>query len=225
MRLGILIPTTGEAGNLPQDLPWLCAGYGPGKAAACAAAAELVFARRCDTIVIWGTAGGISPLARRGHALLATRVAYSDYDLTPLTGITGPGFVPGVTDDDGWMALDPDLNRRLELAFRQTFPELPLHHAAICSSDSFLMPPRRDDYNRIEATADAIDMESAAVAEFCTASARRLGLRIRLGVLRIVSNATGTPETGRDFEQFLDGFCRLNLRLADFKNRLDDNPN
>lgn len=222
MRPGFLIPTAGEAANLPSSADYICAGYGAGKAAACAAAADLIFERRCDTIIIWGTAGGISPRATSGHGFVADRVAYSDYDLRPLTGVTGVGFVPGLTDDDGWLSLPPDLAANTECAVREVYPELKFDRGSICSSDKFLLPSDRRDYNRIEATADAIDMESAAVAEFCRKLNRRCGKKIELSVIRIVSNSTSVPESGHAFENFLDFFCSLNSRLPRLKQAIED---
>jgi len=221
MRLGILIPTADEGRCLDKRLAAVTAvGYGPGKATSCAAAADLVFQRHCDTILIFGTAGGMSPRALTGTAFLADKVAYNDYDIRPVFGATDVGFVPDFTDNDGWFALDPDLNNRLELAVREVFPELTLYRGLVCSADKFLLPDRREDYNRIEAQADCIDMESAAVAEFCHRLNQNCHLNLKMAVLRIVSNSTSCPSAGDDFLNFMTYFNDLHARLPELYTRL-----
>ena len=225
MRLGLLIPTAEEARGLDSRLADCAAvGYGPGKATSCAAAADLVFQRHCDTILIFGTAGGISQRALTGTAFLADKVAYNDYDIRPVFGATDVGFVPDFTDDDGWFQLNFLLNDRLEKVIRDLYPELTLHRGLICSADKFLLPDRREDYNRIEAKADCIDMESASVAEFCHRLNQRLGLKISTAVLRIVSNPTSCPSAASDFLDFLAYFDKFHAKLHKLFTRLSSEP-
>ncbi len=225
MRCGFLIPTAEEAqGVSPEAADYAVWGYGAGKAAACAMAADLIYGKGCDTVVIWGTAGGISARAVQGQLFIADQVAYGDYDVRPLYGSTGVGFVHDFTDREGWYALEHDFTSWLEAAVRQVFPQCPPLHGRICSNDRFSMPADPRDYNRIEAAADAVDMESAAVAEFIHRLNARHDRQIRLGVLRVVSNAVGaTEQTGLDFTAFLETFCALNGRLAQLKHWLEGN--
>ena len=209
-RVGLLIPTADEARNAPDSLA--AYGFGPGKSAACAAAAKLIRDDCCDTILIWGTAGGIH--ARKGEALVASHVAFSDYDLGGLFGSTGIGFVPGFTGADGWHELEATFRRRLLAAFAQVYPEVPVREGRICASDTFALPDSPQDYNRIQATADAVDMESAAVAQFL----RLCAPQVRLGVLRVVSN---DPNGEDEFMDFLEFFAALNPRLTALRTALE----
>ena len=209
-RIGILIPTMDEARNAPARNA--AYGFGPGKSAACAAAAKLVCDDKCDTILVWGTAGGIH--ARKGEAIVASHIAFSDYDIGGLFGSTGVGFVPDFTDSEGWHALDVDFQNILLQAFRKTYPEVAVRVGRLCSSDTFALPASPQDYNRIQATADAVDMESAAVAQFLKLYAPQT----RLGVLRVVSNE---PNGEDEFMEFLEFFARLNTRLEAFRALLE----
>ncbi len=209
-RIGLLIPTADEARNAPTRLA--ACGYGPGKSAACAAAAKLVCDDKCDTILVWGTAGGIH--ARKGEAIVASHVAFSDYDIGNLFGSTGVGFVPDFTDRDGWHALNAEFQLLLIQAFRKIYPEVSVSIGRLCSSDTFALPASPQDYNRIQATAAAVDMESAAVAQFL----RLYAPQTRLGIIRLVSNE---PNGEDEFMEFLKFFAGLNTRLEALRNLLE----
>ena len=60
MRIGFIIPTELESQELNEYNKHItCAGFGAGKAAACSAAAKLVYEKHCDTIIVWGLAGSL----------------------------------------------------------------------------------------------------------------------------------------------------------------------
>ena len=223
MPIGLIIPTDDESVGLPS-YPYVACNFGAGKSAACAMAAELIFAKGCDTILIWGTAGGLSPRAQNGAFFLGKYLAHGDYDVRPLYNSTGVGFVKNVTDDNGWITLSDEFNNAVANAFAKVYPEIPLFiDGRLCSSDRFAMPANRQDYNRIEAASDAIDMESAAVAEFIhhlntSGSSKK---NIRLAVIRAISNqATTYDSTDNEFMDFLPTFNKLNTRLSQLLNAL-----
>ncbi len=188
MRIGFLIPTYLEAENLPGDEGWACsAGYGPGKAAACAAAASLVYEKNCDAIIVWGAAGALSERFTVGDIVVAERVAYKDFDIAPLCGSDGVGFVPDYAEG-GWVELDGRLNCAIARALASTFPGRKIGLGAVCTGDVFTVHHSRDTYNRIENAADLVDMESAAVVEFCRKIGMHDGREIRCAVIRAVSD-------------------------------------
>ncbi|MCQ2396675.1 MAG: hypothetical protein MJ106_03135 [Lentisphaeria bacterium] len=222
MRICLIIPTDDEAVGLPP-YPYIACGFGAGKSAACAMAADLIFKNGCDTILIWGTAGGLSQRAQNGVFFIGKYLAHGDYDVRPLYNSTGVGFVKNITDANGWITQPDDLNACIAKAFAQVFPEIKLYtDGRLCSSDKFAMPANRQDYNRIEAASDAIDMESAAVAEFIhhlntSGSAKN----IRLAVIRAISNqATTFDSSDTEFMDFLPTFNKLNTRLPQLLNAL-----
>jgi crotonobetainyl-CoA:carnitine CoA-transferase CaiB-like acyl-CoA transferase len=77
MKSGFIVPTTEESVGVPAGCVAAC-GFGAGTSSACAAAADFIFNRGCDTIVIWGTAGGLSPELRNGDIVVGNRVAHKD---------------------------------------------------------------------------------------------------------------------------------------------------
>ena len=205
MRIGFLIPTETESTNFPASSRHVtCAGYGAGKAAACSAAAELIFGKHCDTIVIWGLAGGLSERVKVGDMVVGTRVAHRDYDVHPLYGSTGLGWVEHFAENV-FAPLDTGLKDRLLEELQRLFPNLRVLEGTVCSGDQFVQLGAGCEKNRVERESDVLDMESAAVAQFC----RNLNRGIRVGVVRVVSDyADG--RAGADFMESLKSFAAIN---------------
>lgn len=212
-RIGLLVPTAGEAVGVPECCI-AAAGFGPGKSSSCAAAADLIFNRGCDTVVIWGTAGSLSPELHAGDIVVAGRTAHKDFSLEPLPGARGLGDVPDFSEEDFWHTLDNPLAELLLQAVRTVFPE---HHAIIgpvCSGDIF--DPAQARGNPIEAQGCAVDMETSAVAEFCHRLRKKSGIAVRFGTIRVISNNADTSDSTLacdDFTTFLKLFSQMNSRL------------
>ncbi|MBQ4480261.1 MAG: 5'-methylthioadenosine/S-adenosylhomocysteine nucleosidase [Victivallales bacterium] len=224
MKIGFIIPTKEEAAGVPAGCVAAC-GFGAGKSSNCAAAADLIFNRGCDTIVIWGTAGGLSPELQAGDVVVANRVAHKDFSLTPLPWARGLGDVPEFSEEDFWHTLDGALVEKLRMAARTVFPEHKVVIGPVCSGDIF--DPAAARGNPIEAQAWAVDMETSAVAEFCHRLNTRCGMAIRFGTIRVISNNADTSnsnEAGDDFGAFLQRFAAMNARLVRLQELLES-PN
>ena len=213
MKIGFLIPTEGEATGVPDGctVTW---GFGPGKASSCAAAADLIFNKGCDTVVIWGTAGSLSPDLHAGDIVVAGRTAHKDFSLEPLPGARGLGDVPDFSEADFWHTMDKPLAELLLKAVRHVFPEHKSVIGPVCSGDIF--DPAQARGNPIEAHAVAVDMETSAVAEFCHRLREKSGMNIRFGTIRVISNNADTADSasaGSDFTAFLQLFAKMNARL------------
>lgn len=217
MRIGFIIPTDLESENLaPESSHITCAGYGAGKASACSAAAELIFEKNCDTILIWGLGGALSPALSPGDVLIGTHVAYKDFNIHPLCNSTGVGFVPNFAEDL-WHPLDEKLCDDLYKAVRQVFPESNVLRGNICTGDQFVLHQSMSQYNRIEQKALAVDMESAAVAQFCF----NLKRDVRFGVIRVISDSADS-NADMDFTEFLQKFAQMNRALPTLKRVLEN---
>lgn len=216
MRIGFLIPTETESTNFPASSRHVtCAGYGAGKAAACSAAAELVFGKHCDTIVVWGLAGGLSDRVEVGDMVVGSRVAHRDYDVHPLYGSTGLGWVEHFAENV-FAPLDAGLKDRLLEELRRLFPNRRVLEGTVCSGDQFVQLGAGSEKNRVERESDVVDMESAAVAQFC----RNLGRGIRVGVVRVVSDyADG--RAGADFMVSLESFAAVNEKADSLRAALE----
>ena len=217
MRTGFIIPTDLECTDLPpEESHIVCAGYGAGKAAACSAAAELIYEKNCDTVLIWGLAGGLSPALQVGDVLIGTHVAYKDYNIYPLANSTGTGYVQGFAENL-WHPLDEELSDLLFETVRKIFPEKTVLRGNICTGDQFVQHQSTDQYNRIEQKALAVDMESAAVAHFCY----NLKKKVRFGVIRVISdNANHSADL--DFTTFLQQFAAMNRALPRLREVLEN---
>ena len=225
MKLGFLIPTSGEAVGIPAECT-VSAGFGAGKSSSCASAADLIFNRHCDTVVIWGTAGCLTNQLKTGDIVVATRTAHKDFSLEPLFGTRGLGDVPDFSDDDFWHTMDEPLANVLLKAVKRVFPT---HHAvtgAVCSGDIF--DPAMSRGNPIERQAAAVDMETSAVAEFCHRLRTKCGIPVRFGTIRVLSNdANGTTAStaGGNFTQFLQLFSQMNTQLLTLQKTIEDDLN
>lgn len=220
MRIGFIVPTDLESGNLPLENKHVtCAGYGAGKTAACSAAADLIFNKYCDTIIVWGLAGALAPDLRVGDILVGSRVAYRDYNIHPLCGSTGLGWVAGFAENV-FAELDPGLRSSLKQELTRLFPDRRVRTGTICSGDQFISLKPDDEKNRVEQESDAVDMESAAVAHFCW----NLKRGIKVGVVRVISDSAD-HNAAVDFSSFLTSFAKMNGKLFQLRSALQkDDP-
>ena len=216
MRVGFLIPTDLEAQNIPHDVfHVMAAGYGAGKAAACSAAADLIFNKHCDTIIIWGLAGGLSSHVSVGDIVVGSRVAYRDYDISPLMDSTGIGWVKDFSENI-FVELNGELKNRLVNSLSFLYPECKVTEGTVCSGDQFVHYTPTTVLNRVEKQSDVVDMESAAVVHFCS----NINKNIKVGIVRIVSDhADG--EAHIDFNNFLKKFEAINSKLNIVKNQIE----
>ncbi len=215
MRIGFIVPTDLESQRLPVENQHICcAGYGSGKASACAAAAKLVFSKHCDTILLWGLAGGISPKVDINDIVVGSRVAYRDFNIAPLCNSTGVGFVP-VFAENIFVELDAELRGMLVQELQKLFPDRQVKEGAVCTGDQFVEHHPGDEWNRVEAVSDVVDMESAAVVHFC----HKIDPHIRVGIIRVVSDHAD-HHAGGDFSAFLQSFAEMNTQLYKLRENL-----
>ena len=216
MRIGFIVPTELESANLHKlNAHVTCAGFGAGKTAACAAAARLIFDKHCDTIVVWGLAGGLSHRVNVGDIVVGSSVAYRDYNIYPLCGSTGLGWVWNFAEKDPFVELDAELRGMLAAQLRKAFPDRNVLEGKVCSGDQFVELKPGDPRNRVEAEADVVDMESAAVAHFCHA----LDRNIKVGIVRVISD-NADHNANIDFSAFLSAFAEMNSRLYQLRSGL-----
>ena len=215
MRIGFLVPTSMEARTIhPLNKHLTCAGYGCGKTAACSAAADLIFNKHCDTILIWGAAGAISNRVHVNDIVVGARTAYRDFNIYPLCGSTGVGWVEDFAENV-FFELDPALRKMLISQLRKVFPGRNVLEGTICSGDEFVEMKEGYVRNRVEQESDAVDMESAAVAHFC----HILDKKIKVGIIRVISdNADGNA--GIDFSEFLDTFAQMSEKMYLFRSNM-----
>ena len=215
MRVGFLIPTSLESQNLHQlNRHVTCAGYGAGKAAACSAAADLIFNKYCDTIIVWGLGGALSRRVNVNDIVVGTHVAHRDFNIYPLCGSTGLGWVQTFAENV-FYELDPALRDQLQTQLKALFPDRNVLTGKICTGDQFVELKPGDPRNRVEEAADVVDMESAAVAQFCF----NLDRKIKVGVVRVISD-NADHNANVDFRAFLAAFAEMNGQLHRFRQSL-----
>ncbi len=212
MKIGVLIPTADEIDGLPKGIPAAVA-FGPGKTAACAAAAKLLFQDGCDAILLWGSAGACHRRLAIGDVVIADEVAYNDYDVAPLYGSTGMGFVPEIAEDC-WMKCDQALSDKLAAALKRLFPNINITHGRISAGDVFDNAKYKRPNNRIEEASDCVEMEGPAVAHFCKLTERFTGKHIPMADIRMVVNYVGA-DAAEEFLQALALLKQINQKMAD----------
>lgn len=215
MRIGFIVPTEFESVNLPElNSHVTCAGVGAGKAAGCAAAAKLIFDKHCDTIIIWGLAGALSNRVHVGDIVVASQVAYRDFNIAPLSNSTGVGYVADFAENV-FVGLDKNLHSLLTAELKKIFPDRNVMDGIACSGDQFTQFAPGEERNRVEAKADTVDMESAAVAHFC----HLIDPKIKVGIIRIVSD-NADHNANIDFTAFLNSFAQMNGKLFELRQAL-----
>lgn len=173
-----------------EGAPVALALAGLGKVNAAAAATLLLAVLKADVLVFAGVAGGLNPEMGVGSVLLGERLAIHDYGLlaegrfTP----TASGVIPiGAPRLSEAVRASEAVVERLR-ALREAVAgriEAPVALGAIITGDYFLNCARTRDDLRAAFGADAIDMESGAVAQVAAAWG------VPLYVIRTLSDLAG----------------------------------
>ncbi|HEX5378622.1 MAG TPA: 5'-methylthioadenosine/S-adenosylhomocysteine nucleosidase [Phenylobacterium sp.] len=143
---------------------------GIGKVNAAAAATILLAEFGAGSLIFSGVAGGLNPRLGVGQVLLGARLAIHDYGMvsqgrfTPTASGVIPVGAPTLTE---LAAVSPDVagvlaRLKAQMAGRL---EAPATLGAITTADYFLNCPQTRDELHARLGADAIDMESGAVAQ------------------------------------------------------------
>lgn len=190
MKLGILVPTAFECEDLPDcGLPMVRGTFGPGKVAGAAAALHLIRRHQVDALLVWGLAGGVAPQVKIGDLVVASAVAYHDYDISPLMGARGVGEAPGFSIGNPWVGLDGEMAARAHAHLRLALPGRRVHAGPVASGDRFVQLKHPEDRNAIVSAALAVEMEGAAAAHACALQAAHGGRPVRLCMVRIISDS------------------------------------
>lgn len=163
---------------------------GIGKVNAAAAATLLLSVFKADSLIFSGVAGGLNPGLGVGAVLLGARLAIHDYGLvsagqfTPTASGVIPVGAPTLTE---LSPVAPQVAAVLERLRVRVQPRLeaPVRLGAITTADYFLNCPATRDELHARLGADAIDMESGAVAQIADEWGRPLY------VIRTLSDLAG----------------------------------
>ena len=142
---------------------------GIGKVNAAAAATLMLSAFGARGLIFSGVAGGLNPDFRVGSVLLGARLAVHDYGLIAHARFTPTdyGVIPvGAPELSALTAVEPEVERvlaALAAAVEGRLPALP-HLGGVITADYFLNCAETRDELHARLGADAIDMESGAVA-------------------------------------------------------------
>lgn len=143
---------------------------GIGKVNAAAAATLLLSAFSATRLIFSGVAGGLNPRLGVGAVLLGARLAIHDYGVisdgrfTPTASGVIPIGAPTLTELDPVAPEVAAVLERLKAAVRDRL-DAPVTLGAITTADYFLNCAQTRDDLHARLGADAIDMESGAVAQ------------------------------------------------------------
>lgn len=158
---------------------------GIGKVNAALNTLRIIKAHSPVLVINSGVAGGAGRLGI-GALLVADAVAYHDV-------WCGPGTLPGAADGfDRFFIPDPGV---ISVA-KEFIQNPPANFGLIATGDTFIS--KAEEVARIREIfpkADAVDMESAAIAQACTSEG------VPFSIIRVVSD---TPGEGENIEQYKD---------------------
>jgi adenosylhomocysteine nucleosidase len=162
-----------------KDRRVVLAHSGIGKVNAGIAATLLVEQFQPTHILFTGIAGGLNPDLRPGDVVIGAKTAYYDYGewtpegfrvgrtVDPFTGKLNPLFFAADADLLA-VAEKAALDLTLAPVKTATGERIPrVVTGVIVTGDAFVASPAKKDALRIEFTADATEMEGAAVAQIC----------------------------------------------------------
>lgn len=147
---------------------------GLGKVNAAAAATLLLDRFEARALIFSGVAGGLHPDLPVGSVLLAERLATHDYGIVTAGRFTATksGVIPfGAAELSELEPVAPEVRRTFQRLLAAVEPELghPIGLGGITTADYFLNCGQTRDELRARLGADAIDMESGAVAQVAEA--------------------------------------------------------
>ena len=196
----------------PQPVQLEAAGVG--KVMAAMTTQRLIDTLQPDAVLMVGVAGGLNPRLAIGDVVIAAETLQHDLDVTAL-GVAR-GTVPFT--EYRWLAADPGL---LEAALavqldgtNEAGEPLQLHRGCILTGDQFMSRAAQQQQRYLvdELRGDAVDMESAAVAQVCICN------QVPHLVVRVISDtADGSAKV--DFWRFLpragERIARLTASILD----------
>lgn len=175
---------TGRIGNHEV----YAAKCGIGKVNAALNTYKLVSALQPDLVVNSGVAGGVSGELKVGTVLIPDKVAYHDV-------WCGPGTVAGVAD--GYDLFFIPSEAFVQLGLDLYSGDANVRTGLICSGDKFIHTVEEvEQIKRIFPQADAVDMESAAIAHACTM------LDTPFAIVRVMSDTPGAEENVSQYQNF-----------------------
>ncbi|HEX7947852.1 MAG TPA: 5'-methylthioadenosine/S-adenosylhomocysteine nucleosidase [Phenylobacterium sp.] len=147
---------------------------GIGKVNAAAAATLLLAVYGAKSLIFSGVAGGLNPMLEVGTVLLADRLAVHDYGMVAAGTFTRTayGVIPiGAPPLVEAVAVDEDVRAVLAQVAADVAPRLahPVRLGSVVTGDFFLNCRDTREALRAALSADAVDMESGAVAEVARA--------------------------------------------------------
>lgn len=161
---------------------------GIGKVNAALNSYRLIEALKPDLVVNSGVAGGVSGALKVGTVLIPERIAYHDV-------WCGPGTEAGAADgfDKYFVSAEWVVNG----AQRMFGDYENVKFGLLCSGDKFIHTVEEvDEIKKNFPEADAVDMESAAIAHACAVSGTPFA------VVRVMSDTPGAEENVSQYENF-----------------------
>ena len=170
---------------------------GIGKVFAASCAAAMIAAYRPDRIINTGVAGALSPVLRCLDTVVASRLLQHDMDTSPLGDPVG--MISGINKT--YFETDGALSLSLAAAIRGAGG-----HAVsgtVATVDRFVASPEEKERIRSLFSADAADMEGAAIAQVCYVSG------VPFAAIRTISDGAG-GDAGMEY----GAFCRRAAEIS-----------
>ncbi len=154
---------------------------------------------KCDIILFSGVAGALNPKLQIGDLIIATKVCQHDVDITSFGHKFG--YIP---ESSVYIETNKDINDISKKVAKKM--DITIKGGIIATGDQFVENEKKREFIKNTFFADALDMESSAVAVVCK------NLNIPFFILRTISD-TADMNANINFQKFLKKTTKIS---ADF---------
>lgn len=174
---------------------------GVGKVNAAMCTQLLIDKFNCSTIIMTGVAGSISPNLKTGDTIVALKCVQHDLDAT------GLGFKRGQVPFTEHTFFNTDKKISEQAIESGKKLGLKIIGATIATGDVFVQDKKIAQSIRNEFKAEAVDMESAAVAQTCFLN------NVPVGIIKAISDGSD-QNSPSDFGKFLSSSAENSFKLV-----------
>jgi adenosylhomocysteine nucleosidase len=189
-----------------NDIDIIAVESGIGKVNAAVVTTILISHFECNSIVFSGVAGGLNPNYNIGDVIIADKLIQHDYGAIVNGEVYSslPGSFPALEDSKDPIAFEMSREMR---EYMQSHMGNDVKFGTILTGDTYLSCSQSRDMFHKQFSADAIEMEGAALAQVCCQC------NIPFIVVRVLSDLAG-ENSHTDFDTFVDNSSKKSATVV-----------